>query len=439
MSRQSNIHYDPKLTIKQNADKNKVTEFAIRWYIAHNDVDRNKDSKKNIIKAIQDYLKDHPDATKSEVAKNVENPNQKGKYLSLSTVRKYWDYAKGTKKLKGRQRKAKAIVSSDYYDKLDKIPKQAIFDYIKLKYNDELERCASSARITKPELEPDPIKEKIERIITDSLDNATNQQQMPFSLQKPTIEELTRHEEYDAALYPCLGYSGGVFNVLPLMCTSDDPTIRYKASGFFSNMKSVYPFELCGVQFHSAESAYICGLFSSGTAEHIEIQQQLIDETNGWKAKKVIRHDNEDKGRTDWHEFNVQWMLYVVWHKIMGNGQFKSFLTAVPEYYTLIEDTTFFPKTKNDTSDFWGCRNFKIREYSDLVKLYKKKHPDAQYDKTIKDVGIYEGCNVMGKILMICKEHLKLKTCPEIDYDLLRSKHIHLLGQELLFNEKGQD
>lgn len=39
----------------------------------------------------------------------------------------------------------------------------------------------------------------------------------------------------------------------------------------------------------------------------------------------------------------------------------------------------------------------------------------------------------MGKILKQCQLALLNDTEPPIDYELLRSKHIHLLGQEILF------
>ena len=129
MGKQSKVKYDPQLTIKQNADKNKVTVFAIRWYIAHNDVDRSNDTKKNIVNAIQHYLEEHPDATKSEVSKNVENPNQKGKYLSLSTVRKYWDYAVGKKRLRKKSKRTDNEYLS-YSKRLDKIPFNIIQKYV---------------------------------------------------------------------------------------------------------------------------------------------------------------------------------------------------------------------------------------------------------------------------------------------------------------------
>ncbi len=49
------------------------------------------------------------------------------------------------------------------------------------------------------------------------------------------------------------------------------------------------------------------------------------------------------------------------------------------------------------------------------------------------DYGTFRGRNVMGKILTICKKCLQDGTEPPIDYELLKSKHIYLLGKKLTF------
>ena len=41
----------------------------------------------------------------------------------------------------------------------------------------------------------------------------------------------------------------------------------------------------------------------------------------------------------------------------------------------------------------------------------------------------------MGKILTICRQCLENKTEPDIDYELLKSKHIHMLGEEVDFDK----
>ena len=51
-------------------------------------------------------------------------------------------------------------------------------------------------------------------------------------------------------------------------------------------------------------------------------------------------------------------------------------------------------------------------------------------------VGVFVGMNIMGKILMECREALVSGGEPTIDYALLRSKHINLLGKELTFQQQ---
>ncbi len=50
-------------------------------------------------------------------------------------------------------------------------------------------------------------------------------------------------------------------------------------------------------------------------------------------------------------------------------------------------------------------------------------------------IGVFKGQNLMGKILMTCKQALEQGTEPPIDYALLQDAHINLLGRELTFNQ----
>ena len=49
------------------------------------------------------------------------------------------------------------------------------------------------------------------------------------------------------------------------------------------------------------------------------------------------------------------------------------------------------------------------------------------------EVGEWRGQNNIGKILMLCRDCIAEGTEPTIDYELLRSANIHLLGQKLTF------
>lgn len=248
----------------------------------------------------------------------------------------------------------------------------------------------------------------------------------------PTIETLTRWEEYDASKYLCCAFRKK----------------QDKRKGIwipFGNMNGGFDFELSGIEFHNSESAYICGMFSDNTPEHRKIQRQLVRSTNGKTAKGDIRYHNQELARKDWYDFNVQWMLYVVWRKVCENKEFRDLLLAVPDGAIIIEDTSFHGVSKtNDTTQFWGARNEERKSYRTMMQQYIEQTEPSLTDSEVEDkvdaafydftdYGIYKGSNVMGKILTICrncwKEH---KTMP-IDYDLLRSKNIHLLGKPLDF------
>ena len=93
------------------------------------------------------------------------------------------------------------------------------------------------------------------------------------------------------------------------------------------NMCAGYPFELNGITFNNSESAYIAGIYSNNTAEHRRLQEALIANNDGYRAKKEYRHKRYDHiKRSDWEEFNVEWMKYVVWQKCKGNKAFADLL-----------------------------------------------------------------------------------------------------------------
>ena len=249
----------------------------------------------------------------------------------------------------------------------------------------------------------------------------------------PGIETLTRWEEYDASKYLCYAFR-----------KRED---RRKGKDWipFGNMNSGFGFDIQGVHFHNSEAAYICGMFSNDNQEQRKVQQQLVNHTNGKTAKGDIRYHNEGIARKDWYDFNVAWMLYVVWQKVCNNKEFRDLLLAVPDGAIIIEDTTFQKVHKpNDTPVFWGARNQGRKEYSTLVKKYveqteltsvkaQKKRKVADAYNNFTDYGVFKGCNVMGKILTICRNCWKEGTEPPIDYELLNRSNIHLLGKRLDF------
>lgn len=211
------------------------------------------------------------------------------------------------------------------------------------------------------------------------------------------------------------------------------------------NLCGGYSFPFCGHIFPTSESAYLCGEFSLNTPIHAEIQQALLEEKNGFVSKKFIKSKYKEYIREDWGEIRLQWMLYVVWHKCIGNADFRNLLLSIPDDAVIIEDST---ANYGATCMIWGAKNKELRKArrarkKELCAAYptmKKKDLNlliAEECGKITDVGCFVGENNMGKILMLCKIALRNNTVPPIDYELLRAKKIYLFGKLLTFD--GED
>ena len=233
---------------------------------------------------------------------------------------------------------------------------------------------------------------------------------------------------YDASALNCFAFRHGY-------------DVKGGLSLALGNMVAGFPFSVEGVRFLNSECAYIAGIFSSGSDAHLELQRRLVECDNGFMAKKDIRQHNKALQRTDWEEFNVEWMLFVVWQKCMGNADFRKVLLALPHDAVIIEDSTF---QAGQTATVWGTRNAELKTRLNalkksllakgMTKAAVKREQDRRRLGEWSRVGVFEGMNIMGKILMICREALVNGCEPVIDYALLRSKHINLLGKELNFS-----
>lgn len=128
MPRECKIQYYPKLSIKANAKKNGVTEDAIRYYIRTRGIDRRFEEKKKVLKGMKAYLKEHPNATRAELAKETGH--------GINTVRRYWDILHGEGKLQPSERKVDvreqrlATINNRYIAYLDKLPIEFIREYL---------------------------------------------------------------------------------------------------------------------------------------------------------------------------------------------------------------------------------------------------------------------------------------------------------------------
>lgn len=239
--------------------------------------------------------------------------------------------------------------------------------------------------------------------------------------------DFDRMEAYDASMLNCYAFRRG----------SD---VVEGHSLTLGNMVSGFPFEIEGVKFHNSEAAYIAGMFSDGSEGHLTLQESLRLNENGFIAKKRIAKTHTSLKRSDWMEFNTQWMLYVVWCKVVSNADFRNLLMAIPSDAVIVEDSTF---QTGVTAEVWGTKNKTIRK---LTYSYKKALSlEGRSKGAIKTAcdkmrlgvwgkqGIFAGRNVMGKILMVCRDALQNGGTPHIDVELLRGKQINLCGRVLDF------
>ena len=236
---------------------------------------------------------------------------------------------------------------------------------------------------------------------------------------------LGQDECYDMAKVCCWSFRKGT-------------DVRNGITLSLGNLCSGFPFNFCGHHFHTSESAYLCGEFSSDTAECQAVQHRLQQEENGWKAKKGIKGPNKHLVRNDWDEVRVQWMLCVVWAKCCGNAGFRKLLLSLPVDAVIIEDST---DQTGSTATVWGAKNKAVRLWrrrrkEELLKCrpyLTKTAIKAIVDREAmqKSIGVWEGQNNMGKVLKLCQLALLNGIEPPIDYELLNGSGIYLLGEKL--------
>ncbi|MBQ9215563.1 MAG: ADP-ribosylglycohydrolase family protein [Prevotella sp.] len=245
--------------------------------------------------------------------------------------------------------------------------------------------------------------------------------------------DLRRPEEYDTTKVKTWSF-----------LHTDD--VRDGHSINIGNFSSEHGLDLCGEHFLHSESAYIVGLFSNNTQNHINIQRQLQYEKSPNDAKFKVRSKYAKQGysRTDWDEFKAEWMLYVVWHKCISNNEFAKLLRYIPKDVIIIENTT---NQGTGSNLFWGAENKEIEDAHNCIEREVelsnigmgtnelKKLKSIERNK-INNIGVWKGVNCLGKCLNICKHCLETGAEPPIDYDLLKSKNIYLFGKLLTFDDK---
>ena len=168
-------------------------------------------------------------------------------------------------------------------------------------------------------------------------------------------------------------------------------------------------------------------------------------QTSGFAAKRFVKNKYKRFIRSDFSTFRIQWMLYVVWQKCKDNADFAKMLLQLPNDAIIIEDTTI---QHCDTKEVWGCTNFELAARRAEVKKETIKQAKADYPNISKaalkrlvnsetckvnGIGTFVGQNNLGKILMICRDCLIQGVEPTIDYNLLETKNIYILGKRISF------
>jgi hypothetical protein len=223
--------------------------------------------------------------------------------------------------------------------------------------------------------------------------------------------------------------------------------IRQNINIRLGNMCNGFPFEIAtGVTVFNSECAYIAGAYANGESKSEEIQKAILEERNGMKCKRIYRNrkDIVCHMRDDFYEYNVQWMSYVLWVKSVKNKDFGNLLKNIPADAHIVENTS---KHKGRTATFWGAKNpelMKVRAIAEeKVKVnggYKSKaaleHAQMLASNSINNIGRFEGVNCMGKIIKLMSLCLIYGQEPPIDFDLLESKKLFLLGRPIVFRQE---
>ena len=245
---------------------------------------------------------------------------------------------------------------------------------------------------------------------------------------------LDRFENYDATLLNCWSFRNG-------------GDVRNNVTLDLGNMLSDYAFSVLGVPFLNSESAYIAGAYSLQGEEYCAIQKQLSTWKNGYTSKAIFRKQKNEYTkllRKDWEQFNIQWMLFIVWEKCKSNESFRQILISIPKDAIIIENSTYVgvKDPAKSTSTIWGCWNEDLMAARKIIEsdvenrttLNNKKQ--IEYRKMIErnkinHVGVWKGKNLMGKILKLCQIALLTNIKPPINYNLLNSSGIFWFGVDI--------
>jgi len=264
--------------------------------------------------------------------------------------------------------------------------------------------------------------------ISDVTVMSDNQKRIEFQKLISTIS-LHQDEDYDCTDLNVWSYRKGGD-------CRDGVSLKY------GNMCNGFPFPLGGLNFANSECAYIAGAYASNDHDSIRIQRMISEENNGQVCKRLYRLLPEYTRfiREDFYDYNVQYMMLVVWKKTTLNKSFGDLLRKIPIDAHVVENTTLH---KGSTAVFWGAKNKELMAAREIVEneieesdryrfKYQREQAKMIAANSINDIGHFIGKNVMGKIIKLCSLSLIYNAIPPIDFDLLRRKELYFCGRPLL-------
>ena len=127
--------------------------------------------------------------------------------------------------------------------------------------------------------------------------------------------------------------------------------------------------------------------------------------------------------------------------KSIQNESFAKLLRSLPTDCHVVENTSYH---RGETAIYWGAKNLPLESerknknkevekngvFKTKVALERAKMTTAN---SINDIGVFEGKNVMGKIIKIMSLSILYGQKPKIDYNLLKSKELYMLGERIEF------
>lgn len=263
--------------------------------------------------------------------------------------------------------------------------------------------------------------------ISDIMILSDNQRRIEFEELINSIN-LLQDEDYDCTRINVWSYRKGGDS-------RDGVSLKY------GNMCNGFPFALGSLNFANSECAYIAGAYASNDPDSIRIQKMISEENNGQKCKRIYRLLPEYTKfiRKDFYDYNVQYMMLVVWKKATLNKSFGDLLRNNPVDAHVVENTTLH---RGSTAVFWGAKNKELMAAREVVEneiensgryrfKYQREQAKMLATNSINNVGHFVGKNVMGKIIKLCSLSLIYNAVPPIDYDLLRRKELYFCGRPL--------